>query len=392
MSNLISLSEIVQINPRIPKELLVDQEQKVSFVPMSAVSEEGTVSSEDERQLKDVMKGYTYFQKGDVLLAKITPCFENGKATVVKGLQHETGFGSTEFHVLRPGKDVDAKYLFYQVWNPAFRFIGGKNMTGTAGQKRIPTDFLKRHKILLPPLAEQKRIAAILEKADAIRRKRQQAIQLADDFLRATFLDMFGDPVTNPKGWEPATLGDFIHFAKDGPHVSPKYSETGIPFLSTRHVRPGKIIWTDLKYICREEAEKQWKKCKPEKGDILYTKGGTTGIATVFDSDQEIAVWVHIALLKTNPEKAEPYWLENMLNTAYCYSQSQRLTHGITNKDLGLKRMVNIQMYSPPLDFQKKFSKIVTTVRNSKNRQISCADKSDELFNSLTQRAFRGGL
>ncbi len=107
--------------------------------------------------------------------------------------------------MLRPGKDVDAKYLFYQLWNPVFRFVGEKNMTGTAGQKRVPVDFLRRYEIPLPPLPEQKRIAAILDKADAIRRKRQQAIKLADEFLRATFLDIFGDPVTNPKSGSETT-------------------------------------------------------------------------------------------------------------------------------------------------------------------------------------------
>jgi len=251
---------------------------------------------------------------------------------------------------------------------------------------------LEEFPIPLPPLAEQRRIAAILDKADVIRRKRQAAITLADDFLRATFLDMFGDPITNPKGWGYATLGDFIHSAKDGPHVSPNYSESGIPFLSTRHVRPGKIIWKDLKYISRKDAIEQWKKCKPERGDILYTKGGTTGIAAVFDSDKEIAVWVHVALLKTNHKKADPIWLENMLNTSYCYAQSQRFTHGITNKDLGLTRMIKIKMYFPPLSLQKGFSEIVTKVKTSVAKFLSCADQSEDLFSSLTQRAFRGEL
>ena len=293
--------------------------------------------------------------------------------------------------LVRPGKDLYAPYLKHLIGSPDTQRVLMSRKVGSA-QSVVNTSTLKSWKIPLPPLTEQKRIAAILDKADAIRRKRQAAIKLADDFLRATFLDMFGDPVTNPKGWDVGTLGDFIHSAKDGPHVSPNYSTNGVPFLSTRHVRPGKIIWEDLKYISREEAEKQWRKCKPEKGDILYTKGGTTGIAAVFDSEQEIAVWVHVALLKTNHEKADSVWLENMLNTAYCYAQSQRYTHGITNKDLGLTRMVNIKMYSPPLELQNKFSTIVAKVKSTTAKHAHHEEKSDNLFNSLTQRAFRGEL
>src|SRR3989338_2298427 len=105
-----------------------------------------------------------------------------------------------------------------------------------------------------------------------------------------------------------------IHAAKDGPHVSPRYAASGIPFLSARHIKPGEVIWSDLKYLDQSEAEVQWRKCKPERGDILYTKGGTTGVAAVINFDTKIAVWVHIALLKTNHDKVHPIWLENMLN------------------------------------------------------------------------------
>jgi type I restriction enzyme S subunit len=359
---------------------------------MATVSESGIITVQDERPFAEVSKGYTYFAEGDVLMAKITPCMENGKATFVHKLKHPAGFGSTEFHVLRPGSEIDGKYLFYMIWNPLFRKVAGRNMTGTAGQKRVPSSFLKDFKIPLPPLPEQKRIAAILDKADSIRRKRQGVVRLTEELLRSVFLDMFGDPVTNPKGWEMGVLGDVIYSAKDGPHVSPEYSTAGIPFLSARHVKPGRIEWNDLKHITNEEAKIHWRKCKPEKGDILYTKRGTTGVAAVFDSDKEIAVWVHIALLKLKHNKVNPYWLENMLNSKYCYDQSQRYTHGITNQDLGLKRMVNIEMYIPPLSEQNKFHAAVKKIKNLASLNASYFQESENILNSLLQRAFKGEL
>src|SRR5205085_2635689 len=141
------------------------------------------------------------------------------------------------------------------------------------------TDILESIIPLPPSVAEQKRIASILEKADRLRCSRRYTQQLSDTFLQSVFVEMFGDPMKNPKRWDVGTLGDVIIYAKDGPHVSPEYVSSGIPFLSTRNVRRGEIVWEDLKYISLDDAKVHWKKCKPEIGDILYTKGGTTGLA-----------------------------------------------------------------------------------------------------------------
>lgn len=326
------------------------------------------------------------FDEPLILLAEDGGYFGDPERTIAYQVEGKC-WVNNHAHVLRPKQDVDIDFLCRQLEHyDVTPFING------ATRPKLTKSSASEIPIILPPLAEQKRIAAILGKADAIRSKRQAGIILAEDLLRATFLDMFGNPVINPKGWKLGTLNDLVLSVKDGPHVSPEYSTTGIPFLSTRHLRPGKIIWEDLKYITRGEAEKQWKKCKPERGDILYTKGGTTGIAVAFNSDKEIAVWVHVAVLKTNHEKTDPIWLESMLNTSYCYAQSQRYTHGITNQDLGLTRMVNIKIYLPPLEQQQKFAKIVTKIKKMSEWSTKQQAVSDSLFNALTQRAFRGEL
>ncbi|MDE0420047.1 MAG: restriction endonuclease subunit S [Gammaproteobacteria bacterium] len=249
--------------------------------------------------------------------------------------------------------------------------------------------------IPLPPLAEQKRIAAILDTADELRTKRRQALVQLDTLVQSTFLDMFGDPVTNPMGWEQCMLGDVVHSANDGPHVSPRYVEnveSGVPFLSTRHIKPGEVVWEDLKYIDQDEANRQWKKCKPEPGDILYTKGGTTGIAARVITSKPFAVWVHVALLKPNVKEVHPIWMETMLNSAYCYTQSQRYTHGIANRDLGLKRMVKIRMYLPPLAQQCDFASMAASIQHQRASQRAHLADLDTLFASLQSRAFRGDL
>ncbi|MEZ6152764.1 MAG: restriction endonuclease subunit S [Pirellulaceae bacterium] len=207
-SNRKAISEVVDVNPRIPTALASELKREVDFVPMAQLSEQGYVTPNGSRKLGDVLKGYTYFENGDVIIAKITPCMENGKAAFVDNLPHQIGFGSTEFHVLRLGDSVDGRYLFHMVWSSDFRNEAVGNMTGSAGQKRVPKAFFDRFAIPLPPLSQQKRIADILDKADAIRRKRQRAVTIFDELLKSYFVQMFGNPVQNPMGWKAERLGD----------------------------------------------------------------------------------------------------------------------------------------------------------------------------------------
>jgi restriction endonuclease S subunit len=230
MTKFVSISEVAEVNPAVSRELSALLERTVTFLPMAAVSESAKIIAPEERLLGEVVKGYRYFEQGDVLLAKITPCMENGKAAFVENIPHQIGFGSTEFHVLRPSLGIDGRYLFYMVWNPVFRHIAGKNMTGTAGQKRVPTDFVKRYKIPLPPIEEQRRIADILNRADAIRRKRQEAIRMTEELLRSAFLETFGDPTSNSKDWQLRRLGELVEIVSG--QVDPRQE----PYLDMPHI------------------------------------------------------------------------------------------------------------------------------------------------------------
>ena len=326
------------------------------------------------------------FDENLILLAEDGGHFDNPDRGVAYKISGKT-WVNNHAHVIKPKEGVDLDYLCrvlenYDLTPWITGTTRGKLTKGGASEILIP----------LPPLAEQRRIASILDQADELRQKRQQAIEKLDQLLQATFIDMFGDPASNPKGWNLGKLGDVIHSAKDGPHVSPNYSETGIPFLSTRHVRAGKIVWDDLKFITEEDAQIHWKKCKPTRGDLLYTKGGTTGLAAVVDTDLDFAVWVHVALLKTNHDKVRSEWLVSMLNTQYCYEQSQRYTHGIANRDLGLKRMVNIEMYIPSLDEQDKFVNFKNKLMKNNLLFENSNSYFEQLFKSLQNQAFNGTL
>ena len=301
------------------------------------------------------------------------------------------GICSTDILPVSPGKRLSRDYLLHFLKLPSSVEWATRNASG-ANLPRLSPKILETFPIPLPPLDDQKRIAGILDRADALRRKRRDALALLDTLTQSIFVEMFGDPVSNPMGHDEVVMGDVVHSASDGPHVSPKYSETGIPFISTRHVKTAKIVWEDLKFIDDDEAARQWKKCKPEYSDILYTKGGTTGIAALVDVDFAFAVWVHVALLKPIKNKVLPLWLVTMLNNDYCYRQSQDFTHGVANRDLGLKRMVNIRIYLPTMVEQQRFVHAATALERLRVQSTEALSKLESLFASLQSRAFSGKL
>ena len=326
-------------------------------------------------------------QKGDVVVCEGG---EAGRAAIWDGRLSNVKFQKA-IHRVRPGPKLDARYLVYCLMTDHQNGRLADYYTG-ATIKHLTGQDLARYRFSLPPLPEQRRIAAILDKADALRAKRRAALAQLDTLTQSIFLDMFGDPATNRKGWPRATLNDAIFRATDGPHVSPAYTDTGVPFLSARHVRAGAIAWEDLKFISQGDAEIQWRKCKPEHGDILYTKGGTTGLAATVTISEPFAVWVHVALLKPNPAAVNPPWLESMLNSDYCYRQSQTLTRGIANRDLGLTRMINIEMFLPPLSLQNEFARRIAVVQGLRVTLGASLSDLNSLFASLQHRAFRGEL
>jgi type I restriction enzyme S subunit len=146
---------------------------------MEAIGEEGELDLSIQREREEVESGYTQFFDGDVLVAKITPCFENGKGALVRGTLNSVGFGTTELHVLRPSSDLDGRFLYYVTASTPFRRLGEASMTGAAGQKRVPEDFVRNFQVSLPPLPQQGAIADYLDRETA----RLDALVAAKDRL-----------------------------------------------------------------------------------------------------------------------------------------------------------------------------------------------------------------
>jgi type I restriction enzyme, S subunit len=150
-----------------PREGEVVRSDEVTFLPMEAIGDHGELDLSLTRPVEEVQSGYSRFNDGDVVVAKITPCFENGKGALIGGTRTGIGFGTTELHVLTPGLELDGKFLYYVTVDPQFRGLGQAWMTGAAGQQRVPEEFVRDYRILVPSLRCQRTIAAYLDRETA---------------------------------------------------------------------------------------------------------------------------------------------------------------------------------------------------------------------------------
>jgi type I restriction enzyme S subunit len=156
----IRFSDLLNINPTIPKSG-IDPNINVSFVTMADVTEDGYISTKETRKLAEVKKAFTYFAENDILFAKITPCMENGKGAIATDLTSLIGYGSTEFHVLRPLLDSDLYFCFFLTQMPFFRKKAEQHMTGSAGQKRVPSDFFSTFRFIAPEAEKRHEIGKV---------------------------------------------------------------------------------------------------------------------------------------------------------------------------------------------------------------------------------------
>lgn len=198
-------------------------------------------------------------------------------------------------------------------------------------------------------------------------------------------------PFELPNGWEWCRLGELILDLKDGPHYSPQYQSHGIPFISGRNITTKGIDFSTAKYISEELNEELSKRCKPEYGDILYTKGGETGKAVINDTVEKFNVWVHVAVLKPSTKVLNRY-VVLALNSPHCYALSQKYTHGTGNRDLGLTRMILITLPIPPLQEQQRIVEKVDRLMllcDELEKEVNAAQQyASQLMESVLQEAF----
>lgn len=254
---------VAELNPSKSELADIDRSTEVSFLPMEAIGDDGSINLERTRPIAQVETGYTYFRDGDVTIAKITPCFENGKGALLQGLQAGIGFGTTELIVARPKlSEVIGPLLNWIFRSPNFRAQGEASMYGAGGQKRVPDDFVRNFAWSFPPLAEQTTIAAFLDRETAkidalvaeqeklltlLAEKRQATISHAvtkglnpDAPMRDSGVEWLGEV---PAHWGVSALSYLatINTGSTPDRGEPRYWNGSIPWIKT-----GEIAWKPI--------------------------------------------------------------------------------------------------------------------------------------------------
>ena len=394
------LSDVCQIKPpkKEAKGNLTDTDL-VSFVPMNNLGIcTKKIELSEERELGKVYGGYTYFADDDVLLAKITPCFENGKLGIARGLSNSVGFGSSEYIVFRAHENLDPEYLFYFLSRDSFRETGKKVMTGAVGHKRVPKEFIESLLIPLPQLPEQKRIVAILDEAFA---GISQAVANAEKNLanaRALF-DSYLNKVFTQKGegWVESRLVELGVITSSKRIFKREYTATGIPFYRTKEVKEkanGRDITTEL-FI----SEDRYKEIKekfgiPLKGDVLLTAIGTIGEIYVVDGQEDFYFKDGNVLWLKEFKDVNSYFLRYVLMSFV--ENLKRLSHGAAYNALPIQKLKNHAIYLPPSNEQQSIvSKLDALQESTHQLEIIYQQKLSalaELKQSILQKAFAGEL
>ena len=388
------IGEVAELNPSAGKVLRSDAE--VAYMPMSAVSaESSTAIPFESRVASDVSGGLSYFQNNDILVAKITPCFENGKIAQAR-ITQEHGFGSTEFHVLRAReKRLHSRYLLHFLRQDWVSKEGERRMTGSAGQRRVPKHFLEHLAIPLPPLAEQRRIAAILDKAEALRAKRRQAVVQREALTQALFFDTFGDPVTNPKNLKVDSLGEYLTFVTSGGRGWAKYyAPNGSRFIRSLDVRMNFISDSDKAFIVAPE-NAEARRTKVQSGDVLLTiTGSRIGRVAPVPDDLGIGyISQHVAILRVNKQCIDPRFLSFYLSLeAGGQRQIASAQYGQTKPGLNFEQIRRFKIPVPSVRLQEEFARRVAKAEQLSVSHEKSSAELDALFASLQHSAFRGEL
>ena len=375
------IKDAAQVNPRSNS---VDDDSLVTFLPMSAVSESGIIQGAEIRKAIDVKKGFTPFETGDVLVAKITPCFENYKGCLCTDLKNDRGYGSTEFHVLRPKKNITGEYLHILTRTHHFRGTGELNMTGTAGQKRVPTVFLKNYDFPLPQLPEQKAIADLLSTWDEAIEKNERLIQAKGKRFKWLLRELISEPRNTQitTEWKIVKIGSFL-------------TESRISGTNGRDAQKitvklyGKGVFAkDEKRIGSETTQY----CVRKSGQFIYSKldflNGAFGIIPEeldgFESTLDLPAF------DISDSVSKDWFLYYLIRPEY-YTRQLGLAKGQRKaRRVNPSEFLKSKILLPPLEIQREIAETLSSAQHEIDLMKQLADKYKTQKRGLMQKMLTG--
>ncbi|WP_111782190.1 restriction endonuclease subunit S [Agrobacterium radiobacter] len=374
-----------QLNP-LKSRLDLPADTEVSFVPMDAVGELGGLALNGTRPIEEVYNGYTYFADGDIVIAKITPCFENGKGALAEGLTNGVAFGTTELHVVRPQPGIDARFLFYLTIAHDFRAFGEAEMLGAGGQKRVPEEFLKDWRAPLPPLETQQRIARFLDEKtaridrliekkrallDRLDEQRQALITRAvtkglnpDARMKPSGIDWLGDIPTHWEVKRLDRLNDYLRpirygIVLPGPHVP-----GGVPIIKGGDVRPERLK-RELLNCTAPEIDAANPNARIAAGDLVYTIRGSFGDVEIATEELAGCNLTQDTARISPLTSVDAQWLLMALKSSVVRGNLAAGSLGATIKGINIFDLRRALLPLPPFDEQKAIAAYLAARRSN---------------------------
>jgi len=392
------LGDVCKVQPpKSEARQLLKPNEMVSFVPMEALGiQRKEVGATIDRALSEVQGSYTYFANGDVLLAKITPCFENGKLGIASGLTNGVGFGSSEYIVMRPSACLTADFLYYFLLQDSFREAGAKNMTGTAGQKRVTKTYVESSGIPTPPLKEQERIVAILDEAfegiATAKANAQKSLEASGDLFNRRFMSLVSK--RGPR-WLDLALGEICEIERgSSPRPIKNFftiKDDGVNWIKIGDATDGEKYIYSTKQKITPEGAKQSRFVK--EGDFLLTNSMSFGKSYVMKTTGYIHDGWFVLRLRKSINQDYLYYL---LSSKFVRSQFNALASGAIvlniNSDLVKRAMLPI----PPFDEQQRIVEQMNVMLSETDRLKAVYQTKlnalASLKQSLLHQAFTGKL
>lgn len=384
--NTVRLRHLAQINPLSRAFDRLSPDDELTFLPMEAVWPGGRLDVSRLRTKASVATGYTRFQEGDVLVPKITPTFEAGRAVLTRGLHQGVGAGTTELHVLRAGPLLDPRFLLYVVNTHSFLKLGEAEMYGVAGQQRVPDDFLRDLPVALLPLDEQRRIADFLDaetaRIDVLLSKRRQMRDLLTLRRERVVEQVLGleEGHTTPL----IPLKYLVREVSVGIVITPAkwyVDEGGVPALRGVNVQPGRILAENLVRIS-DRGHNEHRKSKLNAGDVVVVRTGQAGAAAVIPQELDGVNCIDLIIVRVG-NRIDPHYVTYVLNSDYAKRQVGLNSVGSIQAHFNVGAMKQLPIPSISLDEQAKKVAIL-------DREIGSMDALSERLSAqdrlLTER------
>jgi type I restriction enzyme S subunit len=296
------------------------------------------------------------------------------------------------FKSIIPNEKLNSVYGFF-----ALRFFTPQIVAQGRGATfaEINKEIFENFRIPLPPIPEQKRITATLEKADRLRRQRHYALEISNNYLQSVFLEMFGDPATNPNQWQIGKLFQQCDKIVDCPHATPIYTsnQTAYACIRSSDIQNGFLDWSTTKYIARSEYEKRIRALVPMPKDVVYCREGARfGNAAIIPAGKQVCLGQRTMLFRADPNVATPEFIWAFLESESTRKQAIRLAGGSASPHLNVGDIKEFVTIIPPLPLQQKFAQIVQKFERLRIQQREAERQTEHLFQTLLHQAFEGNV